>query len=82
MSFNLSGFYYRCFADPALQPAGLLIAILVVQNIEMVQVKLLGWTIAMPMALLVVVIYLLGMISGRGLMGLIRRLQGKEPQRR
>ncbi|MAY71588.1 lipopolysaccharide assembly protein LapA domain-containing protein [Halomonas litopenaei] len=59
-----------------------LIAILVVQNIEMVQVKLLGWTIAMPMALLVVVIYLLGMISGRGLMGLIRRLQGKEPQRR
>ena len=30
MSFNLSGFYYRCFADPALQPAGLLIAILVV----------------------------------------------------
>ena len=31
MSFDpLTGFYYRCFAEPALQPAGLLIAILVV----------------------------------------------------
>jgi len=59
-----------------------LVVILVVQNIEMVQVQLLGWTIAMPMALLVVVIYLLGMISGRGLMGLIRRVKGEEPHRR
>ena len=30
MSFDLSGFYYRCFAEPALQPAGLVIAILAV----------------------------------------------------
>ncbi|MGQ7248918.1 lipopolysaccharide assembly protein LapA domain-containing protein [Halomonas sp. V046] len=59
-----------------------LVVILVVQNIEMVQVQLLGWTIAMPMALLVVVIYLLGMISGRGLMGLIRRVKGEESHRR
>ncbi|MBY6029913.1 MULTISPECIES: LapA family protein [Halomonas] len=58
-----------------------LVAIVVVQNIDMVQVNLLGWTLAMPMALLVVVIYLLGMVSGRGLMGLIRRLKGKETHR-
>lgn len=51
-----------------------LLAILVVQNIDMVHVQVLGWTITMPMALLVIVIYLLGMVSGRGLMGLIRRL--------
>lgn len=51
-----------------------LVAILVVQNIDMVHVQVLGWTITMPMALLVIVIYLLGMVSGRGLMGLIRRL--------
>lgn len=55
-----------------------LIVVLVVQNIEVVHVQLLGWTIGMPMALLVVIIYLLGMISGRGLMGLIRRLRGKQ----
>ena len=30
MNFDLSGFYYRCFAEPALQPAGLVIAILAV----------------------------------------------------
>ncbi|GIT29744.1 MAG: hypothetical protein Ct9H300mP1_17900 [Planctomycetaceae bacterium] len=30
MNFDLSGFYYKCFAEPALQPAGLLIAILAV----------------------------------------------------
>lgn len=52
-----------------------LIVILVVQNIEMVHVQLLGWTITMPMALLVVVIYVLGMVSGRGLMGVVRRLR-------
>ncbi|GEN22349.1 LapA family protein [Halomonas cupida] len=55
-----------------------LIAILVVQNIDMVHVQVLGWTITMPMALLVVVIYLLGMLSGRGLMGVIRRLRHQE----
>ncbi|ALM52326.1 LapA family protein [Halomonas huangheensis] len=57
-----------------------LIVILVVQNIEMVHVQLLGWTITMPMALLVVVIYVLGMVSGRGLMGVVRRLRHEDPK--
>ena len=61
-----------------------LVLILFVQNIAMVEVRFLTWSLSLPLALLLVVIYLLGMFSGKSLMGLIRRLgQGRaEPPRR
>ncbi|WP_416140256.1 lipopolysaccharide assembly protein LapA domain-containing protein [Halomonas sp. HK25] len=52
-----------------------LVLILFVQNIAMVEVRFLTWSLSLPLALLLVVIYLLGMISGKSLMGLIRRLR-------
>ncbi|MFC2990724.1 MULTISPECIES: lipopolysaccharide assembly protein LapA domain-containing protein [Halomonas] len=51
-----------------------LVLILIVQNIAMVEVRFLTWSLSLPLALLLIVIYLLGMVSGKGLMGLIRRL--------
>lgn len=52
-----------------------LVLILVVQNIAMVEVRFLTWSLSLPLALLLVVIYLLGMVSGKSLLGLIRRLR-------
>jgi lipopolysaccharide assembly protein A len=52
-----------------------LVLILVVQNLAMVEVRFLTWSLSLPLALLLVTIYLLGMVSGRSLMGLIRRLR-------
>ncbi|MBB3331098.1 putative integral membrane protein [Halomonas campaniensis] len=51
-----------------------LVLILFVQNIAVVEVRFLTWSLSLPLALLLVVIYLLGMVSGRSLMGLVRRL--------
>ncbi|MGJ7457087.1 lipopolysaccharide assembly protein LapA domain-containing protein [Halomonas sp. MA07-2] len=61
-----------------------LVLILFVQNIVMVEVRFLTWSLSLPMALLLMAIYLLGMISGKSLMHLIRRLgRGRsEPSRR
>ncbi len=52
-----------------------LVLILFVQNIAVVEVRFLTWSLSLPLALLLVAIYLLGMISGKSLMGLIRRLR-------
>ncbi|MCA1769332.1 MAG: lipopolysaccharide assembly protein LapA domain-containing protein [Halomonas sp.] len=52
-----------------------LVLILIVQNIAMVEVRFLIWSLSLPLALLLVVIYLLGMVSGKGLIGLISRLR-------
>ncbi|MBE0489686.1 MAG: DUF1049 domain-containing protein [Halomonas sp.] len=52
-----------------------LVLILFVQNIAMVEVRFLTWSLSLPMALLLMAIYLLGMISGKSLMSLIRRLR-------
>ncbi len=62
-----------------------LVLILIVQNIYLVEVRFLAWSLSLPLALLLVAIYLLGMVSGKGLLGLIRRLrrngEGREGQR-
>jgi len=58
-----------------------LVIILVVQNLAMVEVRFLTWSLSLPMALLLGVIYLLGMVSGRGVIGLIRRLRGRGGKR-
>lgn len=52
-----------------------LVLILFVQNIAMVEVRFLTWSLSLPLALLLVAIYLLGMVSGKSLMSLIRRLR-------
>lgn len=52
-----------------------LVLILIVQNITMVEVRFLTWSLSLPLALLLVVIYLLGMVSGKSLWALIRRLR-------
>lgn len=51
-----------------------LVLILFVQNIAVVEVRFLTWSLSLPLALLLVVIYLLGMVSGQSLVGLVRRL--------
>lgn len=61
-----------------------LVLILFVQNITMVEVRFLTWSLSLPLALLLMAIYLLGMVSGKSLLGLIRRLRrdDAEPDRR
>ncbi|MCE8032018.1 MAG: LapA family protein [Halomonas sp.] len=53
----------------------LLVAILFVQNIVLVEVRFLAWGTRMPLALLLLVIYVLGMVSGKALFTFIRRLR-------
>ena len=74
-------------ADHALAPhdlIGVLVAatlIFAVQNLQSVTVSFLGLRIAAPLALLVAVIYLLGMVTGGSLWTLVRwAVQGsKQP---
>lgn len=53
----------------------LLVLVLFVQNIAVVEFRFLTWSLSLPLALLLVVIYVLGMVSGRSLFALIRRLR-------
>ena len=59
----------------------LIIVVLFVQNIRVVEVNFLTWSLTLPLALLLVVIYVLGMVSGKSLMALLRRLRSREPRR-
>ncbi|PMR79334.1 DUF1049 domain-containing protein [Halomonas urumqiensis] len=62
----------------------LLVLVLFVQNIAVVEFRFLTWSMSLPLALLLVVIYVLGMVSGRSLFALIRRLRRRrsaEPHR-
>ncbi|MCE8010914.1 DUF1049 domain-containing protein [Billgrantia desiderata] len=61
----------------------LLVAILFVQNITLVEVRFLTWGMRMPLALLLLVIYVLGMVSGKSLFHLLARLRNdrKRPMR-
>ncbi|RDB42110.1 DUF1049 domain-containing protein [Halomonas sp. DQ26W] len=58
-----------------------LVLILVVQNIVMVEVRFLTWSLRLPMAILLVVIYLLGMVTGKSLLTLLRRLRANRARR-
>ncbi|MEQ6890504.1 LapA family protein [Halomonas sp. CS7] len=55
-----------------------LVMVLVMQNFTLVEVRFLTWSFSIPIALLIAVLYLLGMVSGRSLMNLIRRLNGSD----
>jgi lipopolysaccharide assembly protein A len=47
--------------------------IFAVQNLEIVTVSFLGFSASMPLALLVVIIYVIGMATGGSLWALLRR---------
>ena len=49
------------------------VAAFALQNNEQVVVSFLVWKATAPMALMIVVIYLLGMISGGAVLGFVRR---------
>ena len=49
------------------------IAIFCVQNLETITVKYLGWSVTVPLPLLVFLIYLLGMLSGGAVLSFMRR---------
>nr|WP_163503067.1 lipopolysaccharide assembly protein LapA domain-containing protein [Halomonas socia] len=53
----------------------LIVVVLFVQNIRVVEVNFLAWSLSLPLALLLVVVYVLGMVSGKSLMALVRRLR-------
>ncbi|WP_111412116.1 lipopolysaccharide assembly protein LapA domain-containing protein [Billgrantia lactosivorans] len=59
----------------------LLVAILFVQNIALVEVRFLTWSMQLPLALLLLVIYVLGMVSGKALLHLLSRLRGRGSRR-
>jgi uncharacterized integral membrane protein len=44
-----------------------------IQNFGAVSVTYLGWSVRLPLPLLVLMIYLLGMVSGWGLLSFLRR---------
>lgn len=50
-----------------------LLAIFAVQNLELVTMRFLGQSLSMPLAVLAVVVYVLGAITGGGLYSLFRR---------
>ncbi|MCG6659012.1 DUF1049 domain-containing protein [Halomonas campisalis] len=58
----------------------LLVVVLFVQNIMVVEVRVLAWSLSLPLALLLVGVYVLGMVSGKSLMGLVRRLRASRSQ--
>lgn len=51
----------------------LAVVVFCVQNLDSVAIAFLGWRISLPLPLLVLIIYLLGMISGWGLLSFLRR---------
>jgi putative membrane protein len=55
--------------------------IFAVQNFEIVTVSFLGFSARLPLALVIVVIYLLGMATGSSLLTLLRRSIGASMRR-
>lgn len=59
----------------------LIVIVLVVQNIGVVEASFFAWSISLPLALLLVVVYVLGMISGKSLVALVRRVRQRSDRR-
>lgn len=49
------------------------VVVFCLQNMETVAITYLGWSMSLPLPLLVLIIYLLGMISGWGVLSFMRR---------
>ena len=50
----------------------IVVAVLAVQNFDAVEVALLFWSISVPKFVLITVVYVLGMLSGWGLVELVK----------
>lgn len=59
----------------------LIVIVLVVQNIGVVEASFFAWSISLPLALLLVAVYVLGMISGKSLVALVRRVRQRSDRR-
>jgi lipopolysaccharide assembly protein A len=51
----------------------LAVVVFCIQNLESVAIAFFGWRISLPLPLLVLTIYVLGMVSGWGLLSFLRR---------
>jgi putative membrane protein len=49
-----------------------LVVVFAIQNLSMVTVSFLGVSLTLPVALLVVLVYILGMVSGSAVFGFVR----------
>lgn len=60
------------------------VIIFAVQNVEMVTVRFLGQAISLPRALLIVIAYVMGMLSGWMVVGFIQRSiqRTRQPERK
>ena len=50
-----------------------ILALLALQNLESVTVAFLGFSLRAPLAVVIIAIYLLGMLTGSGLMWVVKR---------
>lgn len=57
-----------------------LLGVFALQNLEWVTMRFLGQSLSMPLAVLAVVLYVLGAITGGGLYGLVRHSYRKARQ--
>lgn len=56
------------------------VVVFCVQNLETVSVRFLGWGVGLPFPILVVLVYVLGMITGGSLLSFVRRSLRKATQ--
>jgi putative membrane protein len=60
----------------------ILIIIFAVQNSRTTTVELFNWSVTLPISLLVILVYILGMTTGGILFSVIRNLMKPEPKRK
>jgi len=63
----------RVFYAAGLIVLAVAVVVFCVQNLETVSVAFLGWSVNIPLPLLVLLVYLFGMLSGWGLLAFLRR---------
>lgn len=63
----------RIFYSSLLVLFAVAVLVFCVQNLETVAVRFLGWGISVPMPVLIVIVYLLGTVSGWGVFSFVRR---------
>ncbi|GHC33228.1 DUF1049 domain-containing protein [Aidingimonas halophila] len=59
----------------------LIVIVLFIQNIRVVDINFLAWSLSLPLALLIVAVYVLGMWTGKSLWSVIRRVFGHSSAR-
>ena len=72
----------RVFYAAMLTLFAAMIVIFCIQNFQSVSVDFLGWSASLPLAILVVLIYLFGMVSGWGLVSFLRRAMRRASEKK